>query len=71
MVSKLTIEQSDLFFNLQKPNYDSLRIDVTEDATEQIRAEIDKDAVEAVGSYPRTFAGLTAQDLADDFMRRL
>jgi len=70
-IKRLDLETSDLFFNLEKPHYGGLHIDVDADVSEQIETAIRQDAEYVIGAYPRTFDGYTVDDLTADFMRRL
>lgn len=65
----MNTELSDLFFNLPHPRYDAACCvtDNTDDWREALRA----DAKEVLEMYPQTFDGLTADDLTEDFFKRL
>ena len=65
-----TIEQSDLFFNLQKTNYDALG-SFEEISSEEIEAAIREDAAYCIENYNNTFGWLSVDSLTADFMRRL
>ena len=78
-VSNIQGQLSDLFFNHQHERYDDAMREGGEDGPTdaEVREAILNDARDFVGFYPQAAAAAnggidpTAEDLADDFMRRL
>lgn len=66
-----TVELSDLFFNYDHEEYNELFHDGESVDMDDIRVAIQNDAVKFVDYYPIVCEGVTATELAEDFMRRL